>query len=455
MTKLIDSGNNQLKFAQTTTIEMEERILGTILIDSEAMHSVAKIIKPAMFLSNIHQLIYTVMFSMYEKSIPIDLSTLTDACRKANILEKVGAPSCFIEFTNRVASSANLEHHIIILLESWAKRETLKICHQGMNKAMGFPTDALELIPSVILKLTNISDKLQKTHSRGLLTIGLNLIKQIETNKSKEVLPLFNLKVIDDAIDGAEKGDLIIIGGRPGMGKSSLINTILKASVENNTPTYFMSLEMTPEETLLRMTAAFTGIDGRRIKRGQLSEEEFFLVQEKLNWITEAPIIMGESTGSSVLDFRAKIISLQRTHKIEIAILDRIGLLEFINPKGNTLEEVKRITKLLRRTANELNVTIVAINQLSRAVEHRGGNKRPQLSDLRDSGSLEQDAKKVIFVYRPEYYDILEDEDGNSLKGIGILSVAKNTNGALGEFPYRFDAKTTQFKELEIENWTD
>ncbi len=222
MTKLLTLGNNELTLAETTTIEMEERILGTILIDSEAMHLVTSMIKPAMFLSSHHQLIYTVMFSLYEKSIPIDLTTLTDACRKANILEKIGAPNCFIEFTNRVASSANLEYHIMILLQNWAKREALKVCSRGMKEAMGFPTDALELIPNVILKLTNISDELQKASSRSLLTIGLNLIRQIEAIKNKEVLPLFNLKVIDEAIDGAEKGDLVIIGGRPGMGKSSL-----------------------------------------------------------------------------------------------------------------------------------------------------------------------------------------------------------------------------------------
>lgn len=430
--------------------DLEEVILGTVLIDAHAIHLVAQLLKPAVFGVADHRAVYLQMLQLYEKSHPIDLVTVAGACQSSGLLKQIGGPARLSAFTNRVASSANLEYHIRILMQEWLRKEIIKVCNEGRAKAIGGEEDALELLPNIMTHLLAMSDEIARSKTQSLERIASHLFRQIEEQQQgKELVPLFNLPRLDQSLDGAEAGDFIVIGARPSMGKSSLINNVLKASVDNHMPTYFMSLEMTATETMTRLLAACTEIDGRKIKRGALTEAEFALLHDQMERITQAPLMIDETSGASVLDFRAKVISYKRTHDIKVAILDRIGLLEFINPKGNTLEEIKRITKMLRRTAKELNICIIAISQLNRAVDNRIGSKEPQLSDLRDSGSLEQDAKKILLLYRPEIYQILQDENGDSLKGIGIISIAKNTNGVEGKFPFRFDAPTTQFKTFD------
>lgn len=435
---------------------LEQVVLGTILFDSEAIHLAGGMIKPEMFNHTVHQDIYSVMLTLYIKSIPIDLITMAKACLEAGISDRIGGPTYLSELTLQVGSSANFEFHLKILIQNWIGREILMLCEQGKMDATVASVDPLELLSNLSSKLVQLSDEVVKSDTRSLVSIGQSLLLAIEKKQSGEsYLPLFNLPSFDKAIDGAEEGDLIIIGGRPGMGKSSLINNLLKASFENGTPTYMNSLEMTSEETLARLISARVNIDGRKIKRGALSKDEYELVSNELQNITNSStLIIDGHTGGSVLDFRTRIIRFKRTHDIKIAVLDRIGLLENVSQKHTNLEKLSHATKLLRRTAKELKITIVILSQLNRAVENRP-DRKPNISDLRDSGSLEQDAKKVILLYRPEYYNIFEDNEGNSLKKMGVLILAKNTNGIVGEYPLCFEAITTQFKDIEVENFLE
>lgn len=438
-------------------VDLEQVILGALLLDANAIHLVSSLLKPEHFGKHEHSLIYEAIFDCYSKSTPIDLLTVTESCRKLGTLETIG-PVYLVELTNRVASAANLEYHCKLVLQSWGMRKIIRLSIGTHKEAVEPKSDFFELLNTLELEITSLKDGILSGSSRSLQNIVKSTLERIEkTDPDAPIrgIPLTGIGTFDRLIGGGEENDLIIIAGRPAMGKSSLVNSIILQACMHKTPLLMWSLEMSGEETLNRLAAAMSGLLLSKIRNNQLNKNEWQELVKTFEYISECPIDIQDNAGITVTDFRSKLIMLKRTIGLRVAILDRIGLLKFLNPNGNPVQEIERITKLLRRTAKETGVTIIALNQINRGVETRGGFGIPKLSDLRGSGSIEQDATKVIMVYRPEYYNITEDENGESTAGKAILLIEKNTFGETGQVLCRFDAERTQFLELEENYFLD
>lgn len=433
-------------------VDLEQVIIGALLLDANAIHLVSSMLKPEHFCKHEHFLIYEAILDCYSKNVPIDLLTITETCRKLETLETIGGPIYLVALTNRVASAANIEYHCKLVLQSWGMRKLIHLGKNTFKKAGASNSDFFELLNEVELEITNLKDGILSGSSRNLESIIKSTLDQIEkTNPEDNMrgIPLTGIEEFDRLIGGGEENDLIIIAGRPSMGKSSLVNSILLHACRSKVPLLMWSLEMSSEETMNRLASAMSNIPLNRLRNNQMNNDEWILLTNTLENISNSSIDIQDNAGITVTDFRSKIIMLKRTIGLRVAILDRIGLLKFMIPNGNPVQEIEKITKLLRRTAKETGVTIIALNQINRGVETRAGNCIPKLSDLRGSGSLEQDATKVVMVYRPEYYGIYEDEKGGSTKGKAVLLVEKNTFGETGVVLCKFDGERTQFLELK------
>lgn len=433
-------------------LDLEEIVLGALLTNSEAIHLVSSMLMPENFCVVTHQIIFEGMIDCYSKSIPIDIMTVMETLRKAGSLDKIGGTTYLLGLTNRVASAANIEHHCRIIKQCWGMRKMLRVGQDITQKATASNGDFFELIDELELEVTSIKDNILTGSNRTIYNVIKSTIQSIESvdpNQAMGGIPLTGIEAFDRKLGGAEENDFIIFAGRPSMGKSSLVNNVLVSACMNKTPVLMWSLEMSSEETIKRLASALSSIPLTKIRNNNLTQEEWRILYDTFEQINNFPIEIQDKAGITVTDFRSKIIMLKRTKGLRIAILDRIGLLKFLDERGNVVQELEKITKLLRRTAKETGVTIIALNQLNRSVESRGGLKIPALSDLRNSGSIEQDATKVVMLYRPEYYDIAEDENGNSTAGVAILLIEKNTFGETGRVKCRFDADRTRFLNEE------
>jgi replicative DNA helicase len=389
-----------------------------------------------------------------QKSAPIDLLTLTEEVKTSGDLEMIGGPFALVELTNRVASSANIEYHARILVQKYLQRNLIKLSTDTIKAAYEDTTDVFDLYDNLEIKLMNTKDQIRKGANKSNINISMELMKDIEKAKMKENgiigIPIFGISELDEMLNGAEEDDFILIAGRPSMGKSSLANSIIINAIENDIPLVMWSIEMTSKKTFARAVSGLSGVPYKTIIRGQANPYEHEAIMKAFDKINNSKIIFREDP-VNIHEFRSQVISMKQKHGIQAVIFDRIGLFTKTDPKHNDFNHISEVSPILRRTANELKIPMIIISQLSRAVETRGGTKRPMLSDLRNSGSLEQDATKVIFCYRPEYYEIMEDEDGNSTKGKGELIVAKNSNGQSKTVQVAFQSQCMIYKPITEE----
>jgi replicative DNA helicase len=377
-----------------------------------------------------------------------------DELKKSGDLEAIGGPAYLAELTNRVASAANIEYHARIIAQKYIQRELITTSTKVIRDAFEDTTDVFQLLDDAEQGLFAIAQQNMSRGYESMSTLASKALKQLEELKGREDgltgVPT-GFTDLDRLTSGLQKSDLIILAARPGMGKTSFTLSLAKnAAAEFGKGVAFFSLEMSNLQLSQRIISMEAEISGMKMRNGQLEEYEWQQLHTAIERIGEAPIFIDDTPGINVFELRAKCRRLKMQHDIQLIIIDYLQLMSGggENQKGNREQEVSAISRALKGLAKELNVPVIALSQLSRAVEVRGGTKRPQLSDLRESGSIEQDADMVAFIYRPEYYQIMEDEEGQSLKGIADIIIAKNRHGELKDVRMRFTAEFARFSDL-------
>lgn len=446
---------------QPQAMPLEEAVLGALMLDKDALPIVMDIVRPASFYTDGHQRIYEAMLRLFQRSHPIDLLTVTEELKKAGDLEVAGGPHYLVQLTNKVASAANIEYHARIIAQKFIQRELIRVSTTIIRDAYEDTTDVFTLLDDAEKNLFSIT---QQNLSRSIETMGSlasKALKQLEALKDKEDgltgVPT-GFTSLDRLTSGWQPSDLIILAARPGMGKTSFVLALARnAAMDFQKGVAIFSLEMSNLQLVQRLISLEAEISGHSLRNGQLEDYQWQQLNTAIEKLSEAPIFIDDTPGINIFELRAKCRRLKMQHDIQMVIIDYLQLMSggSDNQRGNREQEVSAISRALKGMAKELNVPVIALSQLSRAVEVRGGTKRPQLSDLRESGSIEQDADIVSFIYRPEYYQILEDEEGQSLKGVGEIIIAKNRHGALDTIKLRFVDQFAKFTDLEDPNFDD
>lgn len=439
-------------------VDIEEAVLGAILIDSNAVSLVIDSLTPEMFYREQHQKIYKAMRDLFTESEPIDLLTVTNRLRKNKLLEFVGGAGYLASLTNRVATSANIEYHARIVMEKFALRELITVCGNITHDAYDDSKDVLELMDKAETDLFNIIQNNFKRDSKDLRTIVQLAIKELQDmNKrsSDEVQVRTGIQALDEKIGGWQRSDLIILAARPGMGKTSFVLSIARnAALTFNKKVAFFSLEMSSIQLVHRLFSIESGISSERISKGKLDEQEWVLLMNKINVLLSENLIIDDTPALSIFDLRAKCRRLKAHNDIDLIIVDYLQLMQGgtgdSKATGNREQEISHISRSLKALAKDLNVPVIALSQLSRAVETRPGTKRPQLSDLRESGSIEQDADMVMFIYRPEYYkfETFDDNENTPSAGLADIMIEKNRHGSGGNVRVRFQSQFTKFTDV-------
>ncbi|EIM78121.1 replicative DNA helicase [Nitritalea halalkaliphila LW7] len=436
-------------------VELEEAVLGALMLEKDALTEVVDILKPESFYKDAHKAIYTAILDLFSESSPIDLLTVTNQLRKSGQLEIAGGAFKVAELTSKVSSAANIEYHARIITEQAMKREMISIASEIQRDAFEETTDVFELLDKMEQSLFEISEKNIRKNYSDMRSIMKEAILELEAKKGQKDgltgVPS-GFTALDRVTSGWQKSDLVIIAARPAMGKTAFVlSTLRNAAVDHQRPVVIFSLEMSSVQLVNRLISAEAELDSEKIKKGTLADYEWEQLVHKTSKLAKAPLFVDDTPALSVLELRAKCRKLKAQHDIQMIVIDYLQLMsgDSKNSGGNREQEIASISRALKKIAKELSVPVIALSQLSRAVETRGGDKRPQLSDLRESGAIEQDADMVMFLYRPEYYGITEDE-GMSTAGVGEVIIAKHRNGSLETVKLRFIGKYTKFADLDL-----
>lgn len=432
-------------------VELEEAVLGALMLDKDALTNVVGILKPEAFYKEAHQRIFSAIQVLFANHQPVDILTVTQQLKKTGELEIVGGAFYITQLTNRIASAANVEMHTRIVLEKYLQRELIRISTDTLRDAYEDSFDVFELLNRAeqnlfLISQTNIRKDFE--HIRPLLGQTIQQIEAARDQKFGGVPSGFTR--LDSITGGWQKSDLIILAGRPGTGKSAFMVTVARnAAVDFQKPIAIFSLEMTSIQLVSRFIAAETQLPADKLRKGELRDDEFHQLNAKIGKLTNAPIFIDDTPAISLFEFRAKARRLKAQHNVQLIIVDYLQLMvSGQEGKFSREQEVSTISRSLKAIAKELEVPIIALSQLSREVEKRpGGKKRPQLSDLRESGAIEQDADLVLFIYRPDMAGLTEDDDGNSTEGIAEIIIAKHRNGRVGSEKLRFISQFTKFVE--------
>lgn len=458
-----DLSNYVFGKVQPQAVPLEEAVLGALMLDKEALSIVLDIIRAESFYVDAHQLIYRAMLRLFERSQPVDLLTVMEELKKSGDLEAVGGPAYLAELTNRVASAANIEYHSRIIAQKHIQRELITVSTQTIRDAFEDTTDVFQLLDDAEQGLFSIAQQNMNRSYDSMGSLASKMLKQLEELRGKKDgltgVPT-GFTALDRITSGWQPSDLIILAARPGMGKTSFVLSLAKnAATDFKKSIAIFSLEMSSLQLASRLISMEAEISGSKLRNGQLEEYEWQQLHSAIERISEAPIFIDDTPGINIFELRAKCRRLKMQHDIQLIIIDYLQLMsgssENARGGGNREQEVSAISRALKGLAKELSVPVIALSQLSRAVEVRGGTKRPQLSDLRESGSIEQDADLVSFIYRPEYYQIMEDEEGNSLKGVAEIIIAKHRHGALDTVKLRFTDQFARFSNLDDLNFDD
>ncbi|MFO7822784.1 MAG: replicative DNA helicase [Cyclobacterium sp.] len=438
-------------------IDLEEAVLGALMLEKDALTAVVDILLPDSFYKDAHKMVYEAILDLFNAGEPIDLLTVTNQLRKNGKLELVGGAYFITELTSRVSSASNIEYHARIITEQAMKRDMIRIASEIQKEAFEDTTDVFELLDKMEQSLFEISENNIKKNYVDMRSIMREAIIELESKKGQKDgltgVPS-GFTALDRVTSGWQKSDLVIIAARPAMGKTAFVLSVLRnAAVDHDRPVAIFSLEMSSIQLVNRLISSEAELDSEKIKKGNLADYEWQQLIHKTGKLTSAPLFVDDTPALSILELRAKCRRLKAQNDVQLIVVDYLQLMSGDskgNNGGNREQEISSISRALKKIAKELSVPVIALSQLSRAVETRGGDKRPQLSDLRESGAIEQDADIVMFLYRPEYYGITEDEDGNSTSGVGEVIIAKHRNGSLENVKLRFIGKYTKFTDLDL-----
>lgn len=436
--------------------QLEEAVLGALMLDKDALPAVLDILRDNSFYIESHQLIFKAVSALFKSSKPIDLLTVSEELRRMGALEQIGGPYYLVELTNRVASAANVEYHARIIAQKHIQRELIKVATGIVRDSFEDTTDVFDLLDKAEQNLFAITETNLSRSFEGMNTLAAKLLRQIEELSEKTDgltgVPS-GISKLDRLTSGWQPSDLIIVAARPAMGKTAFTLSVARnAAMDFGKGVAFFSLEMSSLQLVQRLVSMEAELPSTKLRTGQLEAHEWQQLHAAIERISKAPIFIDDTPGINVFELRAKCRRLKAQHDIQLIVIDYLQLMTGGgegNRQGNREQEISAISRALKGLAKELNVPVIALSQLSRAVETRGGSKKPQLSDLRESGAIEQDADIVGFLYRPEYYAIMEDEQGNSTKGLGYVIISKHRNGELDEVPMRFAGEFSRFSDVE------
>jgi replicative DNA helicase len=431
-------------------IEIEQCILGAMLLEPSSVANVVSQVTDVMYYDPRHQTIHAAIAHLTNQGDPVDLLTINRHLRKTGDLESIGA-SYLSQLTNRIASTANLDTWCKLLYEFHLMRQMRMIGLEIADRSVLNETDAFDLYAESISKLESILAANIKSDVKHISQLSNEVTKSIITrmNSSSEVSGYStSIKSIDTLIGGHQKSDLMYMAGRPAMGKTAMALTEVLELARRGTPVAFFSLEMSSQQITYRLMSMLSGIDGATLMKYRLDDETLKTYYRYLDQLNALPIYIDDTPALSVIDLRAKVKRLQHKNGIEVVFVDYVQLMTSgTKGKGVSREqELSHISRNLKLIAKECNIPMIVLAQLSRGVESRS-EKRPLLSDLRESGSLEQDADVVTFLFRPEYYDMLRDDSGNSTEGLGEYIVAKQRNGSIGIAQMRFHPSIMKYTD--------
>ena len=432
-------------------LDLEESVLGALMLEKEALTNIIDILKPENFYKDAHKEIYQAIIDLFNNSQPIDLLTVTNQLKKNGTLDIIGGSYYVTKLTTRVNSASNIEFHSRIILEQSIKRELINISSKVQKDAYEDTIDVFDLLDQTEQSLFDVSESHIRKNYKKVQNLMKEAIDELETKKEKKDgitgVPSGFID-LDTITSGWQPSDLVIIAGRPSMGKTAFVLSLMRnASIDHNLSMGIFSLEMSSLQLVNRLISSEAELDSDKIRKGNLKDYEWQQLLHKTDLLQKAPIFIDDTPALSILELRAKARRLKSQHDIQCIIVDYLQLMtsEYGKTSGNREQEIASISRSLKAVAKELNIPVIALSQLSRAVETRGGDKRPVLSDLRESGSIEQDADMVMFIYRAEKYDITEDEDGESTIGVAELLLRKNRNGPTGKVKLKFVERFAKF----------
>lgn len=437
-------------------LDLEEVVLGAMMIDKKGVDEVIDILSPDAFYKDAHKHIFEAIFKLFENSEPVDLLTVSSQLKKDAKLELVGGDFYLISLTQRVSSSAHIEFHARIILQKFIQRSLIKISNEIIEDAYDETKDVFDLLDQAEAKLYEVTQGNIKKSTETAQSLVIQAKKKIEDISNKEGLSGIpsGFDKLDKLTSGWQESDLIIVAARPGMGKTALTLSMARnIAVEHNIPVAFFSLEMASVQLITRLISSETGLSSEKLRTGKLEKHEWEQLNVKVKALEKAPLFIDDTPSLSIFDLRAKARRLASQYGIKMIIIDYLQLMTAGGSQkgGNREQEISTISRNLKALAKELSLPVIALSQLSRAVETRGGSKRPLLSDLRESGAIEQDADIVSFIYRPEYYKIDEwdDEERSPTEGQAEFIVAKHRNGGLENIRLKFIGNLGKFDNLD------
>ncbi|MGA3208238.1 MAG: replicative DNA helicase [Syntrophales bacterium] len=429
-------------------LEAEQSVIGGILLDNQALNSVLEVLHVEDFYSEAHRKIFAAIIELYDRNEPSDLITLSNILKSKNQLEQAGGASYLSSLSDNVPSAANIDHYSKIVKEKSILRNLISTATDILSKSYNPGTDIDTVLDEAEQAIFDISENKIRPAFSPFKEIIKDSIKTIERlYERKEVVTGVptGFGKIDDITSGLQKSDLIIIAGRPSMGKTAFaLNMAQSAALEANIPVAIFSLEMSKEQLALRMLSSEARVDSQRIRRGFLGEADWPRLIAAAGRLSEAPIYIDDTPAITVLEMKAKARRLKSTVDLGLIILDYLQLMRSSGYRDSREQEISEISRSLKALAKELNVPVVALSQLNRKVEDRG-DKRPQMADLRDSGAIEQDADVIAFIYRDEVYN---KSDENSEKGFAEIIIGKQRNGPTGMVKLLFQDRFTRFDNL-------
>ena len=436
--------------------DIEEAVLGALMLEKDALSQVIDILIPEVFYKDAHQKIFSAIFDLFARSEAVDILTVTQELKKRGELELVGGPYYITRLTNPIGSAANIEYHSRIIQQKYMQRELIRISSEATKDSYDDSTDVFELLDKAEQDLYDIRQNNTRKNYTEASTLLMESLKEIEeAGKNKDGISGVpsGFSSIDKITGGWQKSDLIVLAARPGKGKTSAALSFARNTViDYKKPVAVFSLEMSNRQLMKRLISGETGISSGSLKSGRLTESEWSTLSDKTGKLHEAQIFIDDTPSLSIFELRAKCRRLKIQHDIELIIVDYIQLMRG-EKGGNREQEISSISRGLKQIAMELDIPVIVLSQLSRAVETRGGSKKPILSDLRESGAIEQDADIVAFLYRPEYYKLNEDEFGNNTDGLAEVDFAKHRNGALETAKLHFEKDITKFTDLENDDY--
>ncbi len=441
--------------------ELEEAVLGALMLEKDAYSVISDILRPESFYDKTHEMIFSAIQDLAVQQKPIDMLTVVEQLRKRGELDSVGGPFYIAQLSSKVVSTAHLEYHARIIAQKYLARELISFTSNVASKAFDETNDVDDLMQEAEGQLFEISQRNVKkdvTQINPVIKEAIQLM-QIAGQRTDGLSGLqTGFKALDKITSGWQNSDLIIIAARPAMGKTAFVLSMAKNMAVNfNTPVAVFSLEMANVQLVNRLIVNVCQIPGSKIKTGQLEPYEWEQLDYKIKELFDAPIYIDDTPSLSVFELRTKARRLVREHGVKCLIIDYLQLMNASGMGfGSREQEVSMISRSLKGLAKELNIPIIALSQLNRGVESRVGNegKRPQLSDLRESGAIEQDADMVCFIHRPEYYKIFVDEAGNDLRGKAEIIIAKHRNGAVGDVLLSFKGEYARFQNVDEDQIT-